>query len=197
MTDFAPLLFADLTGSTVGRADDPAVVRGHAAGYTAGLRVAERELASRRAQLEAEALAAAAESRRRLESALAALAAAGERLDARVAPVLADADRTLTAAAIELAAAILHREPVATPAETLSRALALAGDETPRRIRLHPADVVALGTLAPTGVELVADPTVMAGDAILDLAHGELDARLEASLARARAAFADATGEER
>lgn len=196
MTDFAPLLFADLTAPAAGRADDPAVVRGHAAGYAAGLRVAERELDARRAQLEAEAAVVAEESRRRVESALAALDAAAARLDARTAPVLASADATLTAAALELATAILHREPVATSAEALDRALALAGDETPRRVRLNPADVVALGAVAGT-VELLADPAVAAGEAIVELAHGEIDARLEASLARIRSTLAETTGEER
>jgi flagellar assembly protein FliH len=197
LTDFAPLLFADLTAPAAGRSDDPAVVRGHAAGYAAGLRVAERELVARRAELAAEAVLAAEESRRRVESALAALDAAAARLDARVAPVLADADRTLTAAALELATAILHREPVATPAEALDRALALAGDETPRRIRLHPADVVALGPAGASRVELVADVSVPAGDAVVELPHGEVDGRIQASLARVRTALADVTGEER
>lgn len=195
MTEFAPLAFADLTAPAGGRGDDPSVVRGHAAGYAAGLRVAEAELAARRAALEAEAAVAAEESRRRVESALAALDAAAGRLDARRAPVLADADRALTSAAVELAAAILTREPVATSTEALDRALALAGDATPRRIRLNPADLVALGTAAPAGIDLVADASIAAGDAVLDLADGELDARLSASLDRARAALTE--GEER
>jgi flagellar assembly protein FliH len=197
LTDFAPLLFADLTASAAGRADDPAVVRGHAAGYAAGLRVAERELAARRAEFDTDAALAAEESRRRVESALAALDAAAARFDARLAPVLAEADRTLTSAALELATAILHREPVATPAEALDRALALAGDEAPRRIRLHPADVVALGSTGASRVELVADVSVPAGEAVVELPHGEVDGRIQASLARVRAALADETGEER
>lgn len=191
MTDFAPLRFADLSAPAAGRGDDPSVVRGHAAGYAAGLRVAEAELSARRAELELEAESRAEESRRRVESALAALDAAAARLDARRAPVLADADRALTAAAVELAAAILAREPVATSVEALDRALALAGDTTPRRIRLNPADLVALGGGAPTGIELVADASIAPGDAVLDLADGELDARLSASLDRARAALVE------
>lgn len=191
MTDFAPLRFADLSAPAAGRGDDPSVVRGHAAGYAAGLRVAEAELSARRAELEAEAESRAEESRRRVESALEALDAAAARLDARRAPVLADADRALTAAAVELAAAILAREPVATSAEALDRALALAGDATPRRIRLNPADLVALGGGASAGIELVADASIAPGDAVLDLADGELDARLSASLDRARAALVE------
>jgi flagellar assembly protein FliH len=195
LTDFAPLAFADLTAPAAGRADDASVVRGHAAGYAAGLRVAEAELAARRAALEAEAAAVAEQTRRRVESALAALDAAAGRLDARRAPVLADVDRALTSAAVELAAAILAREPVATSAEALDRALALAGDATPRRIRLNPGDLVAVGAVTSAGIELVADASIAAGDAVLELVDGELDARLAASLDRARAALTE--GEER
>jgi len=195
LTDFAPLLFADLAAPAVGRADDPAVVRGHAAGYTAGLRAAELELAARRVELEALAAEAAGEARRRLESALGALVAAADRLDARTAPVLAEADRALAASAVELAAAILDREPVASSTEAVERALRVAGDLVPRRIRLAPSDLAALAGLPPVGIDLVADTSVPAGDAILDLPRGEIDARLSASLDRARAALA-ATGTE-
>ena len=194
MTDFAPLLFADLAAPAAGRADDPAVVRGHAAGYAAGRRVAELEYAARRAELEADAVRAAEESRRRLESALGALDAAAGRFDALAAPVLAEADRTLAASAVELAAAILDHEPVGTSREALDRALRVAGDLAPRRIRLAPSDLDALDGLAPAGVELVADTAVPAGDAILDLARGGIDARISASLARARAALAEEAG---
>lgn len=189
MTDFAPLRFADLAAPAVGRADDPAAVRGHAAGYAAGLRAADLELAARRAELEALAAEAAEESRRRLESALHALATASERLDARSAPVLADADAALAGAAVELAAAILDREPTASSVEAVERAVRLAGDTEPRRIRLAPSDAVQVAALAPAGVEIVPDTSVPAGDAIVDLPRGEIDARLSASLDRARAAL--------
>ena len=138
----------------------------------------------------------AEESRRRLESALGALGAAAGRLDALTAPVLAEADRTLAAAAVELAAAILDREPVASSVEAVERALQVAGDLVPRRIRLAPSDVAALAELPSTGIELVPDPSVPAGDAILDLPHGEIDARISASLDRARAALASSNGTE-
>ena len=191
MTDFAPLLFADLAAPAAGRADDPAVVRGHAAGYAAGRRVAELELAARRVELDAEAVLAAEESRRRLESALGALGAAAGRFDALVAPVLAEADRSLAASALELAAAILDREPRASSAAAVERALRIAGDLVPRRIRLAPSDLAVLGDLAPAGVELVPDTSVPAGDAIVNLPRGEIDARIAVALDRARAALAE------
>ncbi len=191
MTDFGPLLFADLAAPAAGRADDPAVVRGHAAGYAAGLRAADLELAARRAELEALAAEAAEESRRRLQSALAALEAAAARLDARTAPVLAEADRALVASAVELAAAILDREPSTSSVEALDRALRIAGDTAPRRVRLAPSDALQLAGVTAGGVEIVPDPAVPAGDAIVDLPRGEIDARLSAALDRARAALAD------
>jgi len=191
LTDFAPLLFADLAAPAAGRADDPAVVRGHAAGYAAGLRAAELELAARRAELDAEAALAAEEARRRLESVLGALGAAADRLDARTAPVLAEADRALAGSAVELAAAILGREPLASSVQAIERALQVAGDLAPRRIRLAPSDLIAAAAVAPAGIELVADPSVPAGDAIVDLPRGEIDARIAASLDRARAALAE------
>lgn len=191
MTDFAPLLFADLAAPAARRADDPAVVRGHAAGYAAGRRVADRELAARLAELEADAVRVAEESGRRLESALGALELAAGRLDALTAPVLAAADRTLLAAAVDLAAAILAREPQASSIETVERALRVAGDAAPRRIRLAPSDLAALPSSSVDGVDLVADPAVAPGDAIVELAHGEVDARIGAALDRARAALTD------
>lgn len=202
MTDFAPLLFADLAARATGRTDDPSVVRGHAAGYAAGRRVAEAEISRRRAELDADAARTAEESRRRLESALGALDAAAGLLDARTAPVLAAADGALVAAAVELAAAILEREPHPGVVAVVERALRVAGDAVPRRVRLHPADAAALADLAveglvPAGVEIVADPEVDAGGALLDLRDGEIDARLGAALDRARAALADVPGAAR
>uniref|UniRef100_UPI0037852F5D FliH/SctL family protein n=1 Tax=Pseudolysinimonas sp. TaxID=2680009 RepID=UPI0037852F5D len=144
-------------------------------------------------ELDAEAARAAEESRRRLESALGALDAAAGRLDARVAPVLADADTALAAAAVELAAAILDREPAPSSVDALDRALHIAGDLQPRRIRLAPSDLALLAGLAPAGLELVADSGVPAGDAIIDLPRGEIDARLSAALERARAALREGT----
>jgi flagellar biosynthesis/type III secretory pathway protein FliH len=41
------------------------------------------------------------------------------------------------------------------------------------------------------GLELVSDFTLERGDAVVDLAHGTLDARVGASLQRARAALAE------
>lgn len=189
-TTFAPLTFA--TVATADRDDDAAAVRGHAAGYAAGRRVAERELEARLAELEAHAARELAEGRARIDAAVAALTDAAEQLARRSAPVLAEADAVLAAAAVELASAILAREPEPSSVAVLERALGIAGETPPRRVRLDPA-AAALVT-APEGVEIVADPSVTRGSAIIDLARGEIDARLEASLDRARSALAAEQG---
>lgn len=191
---FAPLTFAPVAAE---RADETAVARGHAAGYAAGLRAAQSEFAARRAEFEAAATAELAAARARLDSLAAALGDAAERMRRSSAPVLEQADAALAAAAVELAAAILGREPDPTSVDVLERALAIAGDEVPRRVRLAPADAAVAADLAPAGVDLVADPAVESGSALIDLPHGEIDARIAASLVRARAALGrDATGEE-
>jgi len=185
---FAPLAFAPLPG-TAPRSDDGAAVRGHATGYAAGRRVAERELTALRTRLEAELAAELAAARGRLDSAAAALTAAAGRLAALHAPVLASADRALAEAALELATVIIGREPAPSSIAALDRALGMSADLAPRRIRLNPGDAQAADGLAPAGVELVADPSIVAGDAVLELAHGELDARIGAALGRVRAAL--------
>lgn len=185
---FSPLAFAPLPGSTLAT-DDRAEARGHAAGYAAGRQVAERELITLRAQLEASAAIELAAARGRLDSAAAALTAAAGRIAALQAPVLADADRALAASALELATVLLGREPAPSSVETLERAIGMSSDLAPRRIRLNPADADAVSDLVPGGVEVLADPAILPGDAVLDLAHGELDARMTAALDRVRAAL--------
>lgn len=57
-------------------------------------------------------------------------------------------------------------------------------------VRLHPDDV---HLLAQAGVEdpvLLADATLGRGDAVADLEHGFLDARIGTAVARARAGLA-------
>ncbi len=189
-TGFAPLLFAPVAPAAAA-VDEAAAVRGHAAGYAAGRRAAEEELRARRVELERVAAAELAAARQTLESAAAALAAAADDLRVRSAPVLEESDRALAAAAVELAAALLAREPDRGGVAALERALQVAGERAPRRIRLNPADVAAATTAAPAGVEIVADASVEPGSSIVELERGELDARIGAALDRARAALAE------
>jgi len=171
-----------------------AEARGHAAGYTAGLRLAERELEERRAELEAlhverlvrlEALSAAR---------VAALAAAARALDARVAPVAAEAEGTLVQLAVELAEAVLGRtlrtDPETGAEAALQRALGVVDPALVVSVRLHPDDVALLaGATGDSGPLLVADPSLARGDAEADLPVGHVDARLTTAAARLRTAL--------
>jgi len=171
-----------------------AEARGHAAGYAAGLRLAERELEGRRAELEAlhverlvrlEALSAAR---------VAALSAAARALDARVAPVAAEAEGTLVELAVELAEAVLGRtlrtDPETGAEAAVRRALGVVDPALVLSVRLHPDDVAVLaGATGDSWPLLVADPSLARGDAEADLPVGHVDARLTTAAARMRAAL--------
>jgi len=82
-------------------------VRGHAAGYAAGLRAAEAETAALRARLLAEHEAAVASLRAEAARRVAVLDTATTALLSRVTPVLADAEESLVRAALDLAEAVV------------------------------------------------------------------------------------------
>lgn len=189
-------------------------VRGHAAGYTAGLRAAQAETAALHARLETEhaarVAALQAETARRVQ----VLDAATNALLAQVAPVLADAEDSLVDAALDLAEAVVgyavraSRQTVgdhtaadadgagagledrgAVGAEaTVRRALALVDRMVALAVRTSPADAARVAGL-DLPVPVVADPSLRDGDAVVDLPDGLLDARLDAALGRAREAL--------
>ncbi|WP_138445250.1 FliH/SctL family protein [Sinomonas susongensis] len=176
--------------------DAEGFTRGHAAGYAAGLRKAEAEVRTRRAECEAERAAALEEGRHRIERGVAVLEAAARALHQRTAPVLAEAETELAAAALAIAGAVLGRE--LSDAEVgakaaLARAFSGPDSAPVVAVRLHPSDLALVAGAAPAGVDLVADPGLEPGDAVADYPDGELDARISTALARAAAALA---GEE-
>lgn len=195
---FAKLAYPVLRDDSLQRAEDRARVRGHAAGHAAGLRAAELEATALRAQLQAEFDRRVAERLAEVSAAAAALSRAAASLNARTAPVLAEADATLAAAAVELAEALLgsaQADATAFARTTLDRALSAADTEVVQRVRMNPDDLAAVaGTLPEAGdIEFVADPALARGDAIAELQHGLLDARLTTAVARARAALLGGT----
>ena len=189
---FSPLSFPALPGQGGGERD---AIRGHATGYAAGRKRADAELESLRASLRAEAEHAAELSRERVGTALEALARAAEDYSSRLAPALQSVDASLAAAAMELAEAIVGHE-LSTSAGSARAALEHAtGSDIPAGavVRLNPQDVqliLAEGAPQP-GLDLVPDFSLQPGDAVVELAHGTLDARVSASLARARAALVE------
>jgi flagellar assembly protein FliH len=156
-----------------------AAQQGYEDGYAEGLARAEAEAAELR---EGEA--------RRAAAALAALA--------RAIAAVADAERAMKAeieeAAPKLAFALvetlLGREvllAVNPGREAIARALTLDQGMQPATVRLHPGDVAALGTIdLARDVNVVADPAVEPGCALVDIGRATLDGQLGTALERVR-----------
>jgi len=185
-------------------------VRGHAAGYAAGLRAAHAENEALRARLEAEQAARVASMHADTARRIAVLDAATNAMLSQVAPVLADAEESVAAAALDLAEAIVgsairaSRQPEdvvtsdradgqeahrASGAETtVRRALASIDRTVAVAVRVSVADAARVANLE-LPVPIVGDPSLRDGDAVVDLPDGLLDARIDAALARARVAL--------
>lgn len=180
-------------------------VRGHAAGYTAGLRAAQAETDALRARLQAEHAALTASLRADTVRRIAVLDAATNAMLSTVAPVLSDAEASVASAATDLAEAIVGYEirasrPTAGPDDgrearstsgaetTVRRALASIDRSVPVAVRLSPADAARVVDV-DLPVPVVADPALRDGDAVVDLPDGILDARIATALDRARTAL--------
>jgi len=190
---FSTVSFPSLTPD---RPSAGAEAAGRAAGYAAGRRAAEAELAELRTQAELEAAGSRAAARGRIEGALTLLGTAADEFATRAVPVLDAFDEALLAAAVQIAEAILQRELADDTAAALGavrRAMAVSDPAELRRVRLHPADLELLAGL-DLPVEVVADASIAHGDAIADLAHGSIDARLGTAVDRVRAALAQHGG---
>ena len=189
---FSELRYPTITTAGLEEETERARIRGHAAGYAAGLRAAEADSAADTARARAERAALREDAIAALTAALGALEGAARQLGARQAPVLAEADESLTAAAIELAESIIGHElqpGEASARAALDRALACVEPEAILAVRLSPVDLAVLDAHEISAPELrfVADPTLAPGDAVVEVASGRIDARIRASLDRARA----------
>lgn len=197
-------------------------VRGHAAGYTAGLRAAQAETDALRNRLEAEHAARVTALQADTARRVAVLDAATNAMLSTVVPVLADAEASVASAAVDLAEAIVgnvvrasrpaHDASVAVGPDgqgrleariasgaeaTVRRALASVDRTVPVAVRLSPADAARVADL-DLPVPVVADGTLRDGDAVVDLPDGMLDARIATALDRARTALGvDTTGADR
>jgi flagellar assembly protein FliH len=194
-TGFAELTYPSLvTSAAVDAETERARVRGHAAGYAAGLRAAEAKAAIVAEQSRAEREALRGDAATALRSALSALEAAAVRVAEVDALVLADSDSSLAAAAIELAEAILGHELAEgdrSARTALARALQAVDPAVILAVHLSPVDlaVVTAAGLAPAGLDLVSDVSLERGDAIVEVPEGRVDARISSALDRARAAI--------
>lgn len=182
---FASMMFPQLRAA---QPDPHAQASGHAAGYAAGRREAELEAAAAAELAQAEADAARRLADEQLRSAVAALAAAADGFRARTMPLFDTLDAALLAAAVEIAEAMLQREledREGSALDAVRRALAGVGEEPVRRIRMNPADVARAGAVT-SALEVIADSDIAPGDAVAELEHGMLDARLTNAVARVR-----------
>ncbi|TFB60513.1 MULTISPECIES: hypothetical protein [unclassified Cryobacterium] len=206
-SNFSAVTFPSLQGER-GAGGDASRARGHAAGYTAGLRAAAAEVDARIARLDAEQAAAGAIGQARIDRAVALLGAAAAALHERTVPVIQEAEDTLVATALELAEAILGYslgDADASARAALGRALATGvtgatvttgalGTVRPHSVRMNPADLalIDLITRADAGVDFTADADLARGDAIAEFPDGFLDARIGTALTRAKAALTGA-----
>lgn len=186
---FATIAFPELTPAGFPAAAEAA---GRAAGYVAGRRAAEAELEELRARFEVEADARRVSAAARIESAMSLLGRAADGFVTHALPRLGAIDDALLAAAVEIAEAILQhelRDETAAAVGAARRALEVTDPDQLRRIRLNPTDLEILRELGELPVEAVPDPQLDRGDAIAELAHGSVDARLASAVARVRASL--------
>ena len=102
-----------------------------------------------------------------------------------------EGDGVIVELAIEIARLILARE-IATATDpgrdAIVRCLAELTTTAPATFHLNPADVAALGDLddilAGRSIEVVPDPTVDSGDAVVEAAGGRIDGSIAGALQR-------------
>lgn len=133
-----------------------------------------------------------------LGRAAAALLAAALDLATRDAVALDAVTAEIAELAVAVVEGLLGRELAALDdpgRAAVERALALAPERGPIVARLHPDDHAAVaavaGELAPgREIELVADPTIEPGGAVVDVCACRIDAQLSAAVARVREVLA-------
>ena len=194
---FSTLSYPALRNAASDSRDDQARVSGHAAGFAAGLREAEAQVAARIAALEAETAASISHGRARVDLAVALLNSAADALDTRTVPLLESAHATLAESAMLVAEAVVGSElsdAGVAARSALHRALDSVDVGVVHEVRMNPADLATLGpdVLAAAGVTFTPDATLARGDAMTHFPDGYLDARIGSALARVKAAIEEA-----
>ena len=194
---FSTLSYPALRNAASDSRDDQARVSGHAAGFAAGLREAEAQVAARIAALEAETAASISHGRARVDLAVALLNSAADALDTRTVPLLESAHATLAESAMLVAEAVVGSElsdAGVAARSALHRALDSVDVGVVHEVRMNPADLATLGPdmLAAAGVTFTPDATLARGDAMTQFPDGYLDARIGSALARVKAAIEEA-----
>jgi len=179
----------------VDRVTASARTTGYAEGWAQGQREARAAAAAEQERVRAAEREYAQQRDTAVDRALGAVAAAAGQLERRTVPVLADLTDEVLRAAVELAEALLGRELSDAPergVDALRRVMFAAPETGTVTVRLHPDDLAALGAgdgyLDPR-VQLVADPTLIPGDAVAEQGTTTVDARLSEAVRRVREAL--------
>ena len=179
---------ARLAAVAAGRAE------GYAEGYAAGLASAAETAQAAAAQVRADAEAAERQRDAHLSRSVELLLTAAAAFRSAEQVALAEVEDTVVELALSIARSVLGRELATSTdpgADAIARALALAPDDGPVTVRLHPDDVLALGELpqAAQGRQLVvvADPAVEPGGCVAEAAGRQVDAQVGPALARVAA----------
>lgn len=171
---------------------------GYAQGWAAGLRESRASTMAERKAAADEYKKVAAERRERTAAAVEALDAAASRLENRALRNATEMENVLIESAFTIAEAIVGavlRDDDQRGAAVLQRALTLAPQGEDVTITLSPADHAVLtsngavtSASAPSGrhIELVADESLAAGDALASWGATSIDARLSTALERVR-----------
>ena len=109
------------------------------------------------------------------------------------------AEQDVVKLALAIARRVLHREMAIDPSAILGLVKAALGSLDVRelhRVRIHPAQAVTVrkqleGMGLPQRCEIVADPSLELGGAILETSHGSLDASTATQLDEIERGFAD------
>jgi flagellar assembly protein FliH len=176
-------------GALAERTRDAARAQGYATGWSQGRREAQDQAAVTGAQA---AERAAAHERRREEehrAAVAALARASEELLARVQEVCDQVAAQATDLALEVTRALVGHELAVSAdpgADVVRRVLADLPADPLVQVRLHPglAASPAVTELTDRGLTVVPDPTLEAGDAVVETDEAAVDLRLSTALDR-------------
>lgn len=196
-TRFRPSPVSGPRDARVDAESEAARAAGWSAGWAAGSRAAAEAATNQRHAIDEVERAREAERAARAQAALVVLRRAVEAVSQQVIPVLAKVADLLDDGAVTLAEVVLGRE--LSDADdgarlALARALSLPPEVGVHTVRLHPLDLQVLidaGVMdeLPAGVELVADRTLVPGDAMAEFPDGYLDARVSTAIARARRAL--------
>ncbi|MFT2816624.1 FliH/SctL family protein [Leifsonia sp. A12D58] len=191
---FAAVTFPTLRGDVQERVEAQAKARGHAAGFTEGLRQAKAEADAALARQQAEHQASLKHDQARTDRAIQTLNQAAAALQTRTVPVLDEAKDVLAHASIAIVEAILGYELGDAPRSAraaLARAFAGENSHAVHTVRLHPDDlgVLQVEVRDRADVTFLADPSLSRGDAVAEYPDGFLDARISTALARATSAL--------